>query len=200
MATTDIRLIVLATVRHLEPATGYAVRKHLTDQGIDVWGGVSVASVYSALKTLTRHGHLEEIGDPTGIRANTRAYRITESGRREFDVLWQSAMETIDPAHPLAFHVAITLTAFVTKNSYILALRRRLDRLGRGPTAPPLHDLPPQTQNAARLWRELASTEADWIRRTIELAERPDDDLGFAIAEPPPKVDRNTGLPVPAGL
>jgi DNA-binding PadR family transcriptional regulator len=184
MAATDIRLIVLATVWHLEPATGYAVRKHLLEQGIDAWGGVSVASVYSALNTLTRHGRLEEISDPTGIRANTKAYRTTESGRREFDVLWQSAIETVDRAHPLAFHVAITLTAFVTKHSYVSALRSRLETLEHGTSAPPGNP-PPQTRNAARLWKQLADTEAKWIRETIELAEQSHDGLGFATGEPP---------------
>jgi len=187
MAATDIRLIVLATVWNLEPVTGYAVRKNLIDQGIESWGGVSVASIYSALKTLTKHGHLEEVGDPTGIRENTKAYRLTESGRHEFHALWQSAIETIDPPRPLAFHVAITLTAFVTKDSYISALRHRLDTLDHNLS----NDLPPetpaQTRNAARLWKQLASVEADWIRQTIELAERPDDGLGFAATQPPPR-------------
>ena len=179
MPAIDTRLIVLATVWHLEPATGYAIRKHLLAQGIDVWGGISVASIYSALGTLSKHGHLEQLSDPTGIRTNTTAYRTTESGRREFDALWRSAIETVDPAHPLAFHVAITLTAFVTKNSYVTALRRRLATLeGRAPGTP--RDAPPQTRNAARLWRGMANTEARWIRETIDLAEHPDHELGFA--------------------
>jgi DNA-binding PadR family transcriptional regulator len=188
MAATDTRLIVLATVWHLEPATGYAVRKHLIDQGIEVWGGVSVASIYSALGTLTKHGHLEELDDPTGIRANTKAYRTTESGRREFHELWRSAIETIEPAHPLAFHVAITLTAFVTKESYISALRRRLDTLRQSMGGAPPSEMPVQTRNAARLWGQLANTEIDWIRETIELAVSPDDGMGFATATPMPKL------------
>jgi DNA-binding PadR family transcriptional regulator len=182
MAATDIRLIVLATTWNLEPATGYAVRKNLIAQGIESWGGVSVASIYSALKTLTKHGHLEEVADPTGIRQNTKAYRLTESGRQEFHALWRCAIETIDRPHPLAFHVAITLTAFVTQDSYISALRHRLhsSELNLRDDLPP--EWPAQTRNAARLWRQLARVEADWIRQTIALAERPDNDLGFATA------------------
>lgn len=187
MAATAIRLIVLATVWNLEPVTGYALRKNLIGQGIESWGGISVASIYSALKTLTKHGHLEEVADPTGIRENTKAYRLTDSGRHEFHALWQSAIETIDPPHPLAFHVAITLTAFVTKDSYISALGHRLDTLERnlGDDLPP--EMPAQTRNAARLWKQLASVEADWIRQTIELAERSDNGLGFAATQPPPR-------------
>lgn len=187
MAATDIRLIVLATVWNLEPVTGYALRKNLIDQGIGSWGGVSVASIYSALKTLTKHGHLEEVADPTGIRERTKAYRLTDSGRHEFHALWHSAIETIDPPHPLAFHVAITLSAFVTKDSYVSALSHRLNALEHDLS----NDLPPetpaQTRNAARLWTQLASVEADWIRQTIELAERSDNGLGFAAAQPPPR-------------
>jgi DNA-binding PadR family transcriptional regulator len=185
MAATDTRLIVLATVWQLEPATGYAVRKQLIDQGIDVWGGVSVASIYSVLRTLTKHGRLEEIDDPTGVRAKTKAYRVTESGRREFHALWQNAIETIEPAHPLAFHVAITLTAFVTRDTYVMALRRRLRALEHGIGSPPEH-VPAQIRNALRLWRQLAATESEWIRQTIERAQRPDSGLGFVPAQSSP--------------
>lgn len=179
MAAIAVRLMVLATVKHLEPATGYAVRRHLLDQGADAWGGVSTASIYSVLRTLTRHGHLEELADPTGVRQRTKAYRTTAQGRRELRALWRSAIETVDPAHPLAFHVAITLTALVAREDYVAALRCRLERLEARAGAP-AGELPPQTANAARLWASLAEAEARWLRETIALAEREDDELGFA--------------------
>jgi DNA-binding PadR family transcriptional regulator len=180
MSATDVRLIVLATVTHLEPATGYAIRKHLVDQGVEAWGGVSVASIYSVLRTLTRHGHLEEIDDPTGIRINTKAYRITPSGRQELGALWKDAIETVDPAHPLAFNVAITLTALVSRDRYVAALGERLKTLeGRLQASLP-EATPAQVRNAARLWKALAATEAEWIRATIEAASRADNDYGFA--------------------
>src|SRR5690349_13472401 len=143
MPATDVRLIVLATVRHLEPATGYAVRKHLVAQGVEAWGGVSVASIYSVLATMTRHGHLEQLDDPTGIRKQTKAYRTTEAGRREFHALFKQAVETVDPAHPLAFHVAITLTALVARRDFVDALTNRLATLERRRRAP-APTLPPQ--------------------------------------------------------
>lgn len=166
MATTDARLIVLATVQHLEPATGYAVRKHLVDQGVEQWAGVSVASIYSVLKTLTRHGHLEDLADPTGVRANTRAYRTTAQGRDELLALWRTAVETIDAAHPVAFHVAITLTGLIPADLYREGLTNRLAQYERL-LAMPLPPLPPEALNAARLWRALAETEATWLRETL---------------------------------
>lgn len=161
-----VRLIVLATVRHLEPATGYAVRQHLLDQGADAWGGVSVASIYSVLRTLTRHGQLEALDDPTGVRKATKAYRLTASGREELQALWRSAIETVDAAHPLAFHVAITLTELVSRTDYEDALRARLAALDRLAQLPlPLE--PPQVANAARLWQGLAEVERRWLEETI---------------------------------
>jgi DNA-binding PadR family transcriptional regulator len=162
---TDVRLIVLATVRHLEPATGYAIRKRLVEQGVEAWGGVSVASIYSVLRTLAKHGALEEIDDPTGVRRNTKAYRTTEAGRAEFLALARRALETVDPARPLAFHVALTLTALIPQEDYIDALRVRLATLERNLGFSP--ELEPEVRNAARLWRKLAETEAEWIRETI---------------------------------
>lgn len=153
-----VRLMVLATVRHLEPATGYAVRKHLLDQGADAWGGVSVASIYSVLRTLTRHGHLEELDDPTGVRRATKAYRTTTTGRAELHALWRRAIETIDPARPLAFHVAITLTELVDADEYVDALKTRLATLDRLAQRP-LPALP-----AAKLWRALGDAERAWLR------------------------------------
>ena len=128
MPASDVRLTVLATVMHLEPVTGYAVRKHLLEQGIQAWAGTSVASIYSVLRTLTRHGQLEELDDPTGVRQNTKAYRLTDAGHREFLALWNQAIARVDPGHPVGFHVAITLTALVTETQYIDALRRRAQR------------------------------------------------------------------------
>lgn len=166
MAADAIRLMVLATVQHLEPATGYAVRKHLLDQGADSWGGVSVASIYSVLKTLTRHGHLEEIDDPTGVRARTNAYCTTPSGQTELRTLWRSAIETVDAARPLAFHVAITLTELVSREDYVDALHSRLSTLERL-AQHPLPAQPPPVANAARLWKALAAAERQWLRETI---------------------------------
>jgi DNA-binding PadR family transcriptional regulator len=170
MAADAIRLMVLATVQHLEPATGYAVRKHLLDQGADSWGGVSVASIYSVLRTLTRHGHLEELDDPTGVRERTKAFRTTRSGEKELQSLWRNAIETVDAARPLAFHVAITLTALVSHADYVDALRNRLATVERLATFP-LPEDPPQVANAARLWRELGAAEARWLAETIERAD-----------------------------
>ena len=160
---------MLATVRHLEPATGYAIRKRLVEQGVEAWGGVSVASIYSVLRTLTKHGQLEELDDPTGVRRNTKAYRTTEAGREEFLALARRALETVDPAHPLAFHVAITLTALIPRGLYIEALSRRLATL-EGNLHAQLPELEPEVRNAARLWRQLAEVEAGWVRETIAAA------------------------------
>lgn len=171
MPATDARLIVLATVIHLEPATGYAIRKRLIEQGVEAWGGMSVASIYSVLKTLTRHGQLEQLDDPTGVRRDTKAYRTTAAGREEFGALWRQAIETVDPAHPLAFNVAITLTALIPQDEYDAALGVRLVTLEQR-LAAPAFALPPEVERAARLWRRLAATEADWIRETITRRQR----------------------------
>lgn len=168
MPATDARLIVLATVIHLEPATGYAIRKRLIEQGVEAWGGMSVASIYSVLKTLTRHGRLEQLDDPTGVRRDTKAYRTTAAGREEFAALWKRAIETVDPAQPLAFNVAITLTALIPEPEFEAALEVRLNTLEQR-LAAPAFELPPEVEHAARLWRRLAETEADWIRETLAL-------------------------------
>jgi len=129
---------------------------------------MSVASIYSVLRTLTRHGQLEEVDDPTGVRRDTRAYRTTAAGREAFAALCRHALETVDPARPLAFHVAITLTALFPRDAFEAALKVRLGTL-EARLAAPAFELPPEVERAADLWRRLAETEADWIRETLAL-------------------------------
>ncbi|MBO9533646.1 MAG: helix-turn-helix transcriptional regulator [Solirubrobacteraceae bacterium] len=182
MAAGEARLIVMATALDLEPATGYAVRKHLLEQGAGEWGGLSVASIYSVLRTLAGHGWLEELADPTGVRKDTRAYRSTDAGRDAFQELWRASVETIDSSRPLAFHVAITLTALVTEQRYVAALSTRLAQLDERLGAPVPAGLPAQVENAMVLWRALAEREAAWIRATLDRVGRDAVAFGFAPA------------------
>jgi hypothetical protein len=132
------------------------------------------------LRTLTGRGWLEELPDPTGVRKDTRAYRATDTGRVEFETLWREAIETVDASHPLAFHVAITLTSLVTQTQYSASLAVRLSKLDERLALRAPADLPAQVDNALALWRDLAEREASWIRATLDRIEHEPATFAFA--------------------
>ena len=98
MSTT--RLMVLGVVRILQPAHGYLLRQELLSWDVQTWANVQPGSIYSALRTLTASGFLEEVGSqPTGSKAARTAYRLAATGEAEFlrllrEHLWQ--VDTID--------------------------------------------------------------------------------------------------------
>src|SRR6478609_9086405 len=102
MSTT--RLLVLGVVRIMQPAHGYLLRQELLSWNVQTWANVQPGSIYSALRTLTASGFLEEVGSqPTGSKAARTAYRLAATGEAEFlrllrEHLWQ--VDTIDGSWP----------------------------------------------------------------------------------------------------
>jgi DNA-binding PadR family transcriptional regulator len=84
MSTT--RLLLLGAVRIFQPVHGYLIRRELLSWQVDDWAHVNPGSIYSGLRTLTRQGLLEEVGDePT-------AYRLTMDGENEYQKLLAQAL------------------------------------------------------------------------------------------------------------
>ena len=83
------------------PLTGYEIKKALTDDGMRFWFGLEDGSIYSVLRTLTKHGHAEIVAtEQHGNRPTRTRYRITAAGRRHYRELLVEALAT--PALPVA--------------------------------------------------------------------------------------------------
>ena len=188
MPASDVRLTVLATVMLLEPVTGYAVRKHLLEQGIQAWAGTRRLDL---LRPGYAHAPRAARGArrPHGVRHKIKAYRLTDAGHREFLALWNQAIARVDPGHPVGFHVAITLTALVTDTQYIDALRRRVNALETTAHSEP--DPPAQVAHAARLRARLRQAEIDWLHETIETVQCSDHGFDFADAASAPTTSKD---------
>ena len=94
------RLLILWLLAE-RPLTGYEIKKALTDDGMRFWFELEDGSIYSALRTLTKHGHTEIVGtEQEGNRPQRTRYRITATGRRHYRQLLIDALRT--PVLPVA--------------------------------------------------------------------------------------------------
>lgn len=123
------RLLVLHTVRLLQPVHGYDVRRELLSWRADEWANVAPGSVYGALKTLDRDGWIEAV-DTTqhGARPARTSYRVTKEGEKEFHTLlrdtWREATGLTHPLMP-----AIALLPEADRDSVLAELSVRADQL-----------------------------------------------------------------------
>jgi DNA-binding PadR family transcriptional regulator len=131
------RLLVLWLLAE-RSSYGYEIKKSLTDAGMAFWFALEDASIYSALRTLVRHGYASEVGveqDP-GRPQRTR-YAITPAGRRHYQDLLKAGAATVSlPVAGLDVVLAAQgdlsaselQLALETRRSGLLALIAGIDR------------------------------------------------------------------------
>lgn len=94
------RLLVLWLLSE-QPMHGYQIKKALSDDGMAFWFGLEDASIYSALRTLTKNGYAQELPtEQPGNRPPRTRYRITASGRQHYRYLLTEALK--HPTPPIA--------------------------------------------------------------------------------------------------
>ena len=100
------RLLILWLLSE-SPLHGYRIKKILEDEGLGFFFPIEYASIYSALRTLVKEGHVEQVAvEREGNRERTR-YRITRSGRRHFEELLRRAWRELpSPAEPIQLALA----------------------------------------------------------------------------------------------
>lgn len=79
-----------------QPLHGYRIQKILASPGLAFWFRIEDASIYSMLRTLTKHGftEAEEIRQEGGGPPRTM-YGITPDGRRELRRCLEAAWQTV---------------------------------------------------------------------------------------------------------
>ncbi|MDQ4008478.1 MAG: PadR family transcriptional regulator [Actinomycetota bacterium] len=171
MAATDTRLLVLGAVCLFEPVNGYQVRRELLSWGVEDWAHINPGSIYTVLATLTRQGHLRRHDVPERARS-VAVYTVTDAGHTEFEVMLASALETVDVASPLPFHVALAMVPLVPREQYVghLEVRRarlavRLDEYRAVDGSE--ESVPPHALAVPELWASLVRAELDWVDRML---------------------------------
>ncbi len=187
-------MLVLGVVRDLGQGHGYQVRRELLRWRADAWAHVAPASIYQALRTLTKHGLLEEVGTESGGGPERTVYRLTPDGETEFFHLVRTAVS--DPRDTLdelsaAFGFLHLLPRRETAELFDHRVRALWGRLvavepptaaGQHPDGPPVGldpGKPPQVAALMQLVAAQLRADIDW---SLDLAGRIRDGT-FALGE-----------------
>ncbi|WP_410596676.1 PadR family transcriptional regulator [Amycolatopsis sp. lyj-23] len=126
MSTT--RLLVLGVVRMYGRAHGYQVRRELLSWSADKWANVQPGSIYHALKKMSAEDLLEQVDVEPGAGPDRVAYRLTEDGEQEYQVLLSKALSDPSLNHP-DLSAGISLMTSFPRARVINLLRHRLVHL-----------------------------------------------------------------------
>jgi len=157
-------LLVLWILRE-RSSYGYEIKRALSDGGMAFWFGLADTSIYSALRTLEKHGHVRQVGvEQAGSRPPRTRYAITASGRRHYADLLVEAIETVRvPIAPI--DVALAARGDLDRDTVDAALQRRSSAIAElRHDAEALRRAAPNEAIADRVIAQL-DAEADWLNR-----------------------------------
>jgi len=177
-------MLVLGVVRDLGQAHGYQVRRELMTWRADAWANVAPASIYQALRTLTKHGLVSEVGTESGGGPERTVYRLTPDGETEFFHLVRTAVS--DPRDTLdELSAAFSFLHLLPRNEVATLLDHRVRALwarlivvdpppepglGAGAAGAAVDPAkPPQVGALMRLVAAQVRAEIDW---SLDLAGR----------------------------
>jgi DNA-binding PadR family transcriptional regulator len=174
------RLLVLGVVRMYGHAHGYQVRRELLTWSADKWANVAPGSIYHALKKMTAESLLAEAGSDAGQGPDRTAYRLTEDGETEFQLLLAKYLAESDDSAQGAYRLAaaVTFLPALPRAKAISLLRHRTTQLdGQRASARDLLEngtgwgQPEHVGELYRLW--LASMDATdtWLRELVARLE-----------------------------
>lgn len=170
-AGTETRLLLLGALALFEPVNAYQVRRELLSWDIEDWAHINPGSIYSGLGTLTRQGHVERHDLADGGRS-VAVYRLSDSGRAEFDRLYREAIETVDVTSSLRFNTAFALLMLVRREDFVGMLDQRLENLDEAARRyrrlsddlATTREAPPHVTWNADLWSRMLDLELRWAR------------------------------------
>jgi DNA-binding PadR family transcriptional regulator len=124
MSTT--RLLVLGVVRIFQPVHGYFVRRELLTWRVEEWAHVNPGSIYGALRTLVKEGHVEEVAtDRLGNHPERTTYRLTVDGEAQYLHLLRDALWSVDVGDPSRLLAALSFMPTLNRQEVIDALTAR---------------------------------------------------------------------------
>lgn len=188
MAATQTRLLVLGAVALFEPVNGYQIRRELLSWDVEQWAHINPGSIYSALSTLTRQGHLVR-HDLTDSGRRVAVYTLSPAGRSELDRLFGESIESVDPYDSIGLQTALSMSVLVPRPVVLGHLEKRLAALAsrrdqmaaESERAAAEATMPPHVVALVDLWSRLAATQHEWLTETVERVRSGD----FAYAGEP---------------
>ncbi|MGZ0150718.1 PadR family transcriptional regulator [Kribbella sp. WER1] len=127
MSTT--RLLLLGVVRIFQPAYGYQLRRELLTWNVQAWANINPGSIYTGLRTLAKHGYLQEIAQDDAHRPGRTSYKLTADGETEYFALLRGMLWTVDGFHPDKMQATISFIWSLRRDEVIAALEARITQL-----------------------------------------------------------------------
>jgi DNA-binding PadR family transcriptional regulator len=124
MSTT--RLLLLGVVRIFQPAYGYQLRRELLTWNVQDWANVNPGSVYTGLRTLAKHGYLQELEQDGAHRPGRTSYKLTADGETEYFSLLRQMLWTVDGFHPDRMQAALSFLWSLRRDEVLAALEARI--------------------------------------------------------------------------
>lgn len=160
------RLLVLGVVRGYGRAHGYLVGSDLASWDAADWANVKWGSIYHALRSLTRSGHLLDHDDVAG----RTDYELTELGEAEYLRLLRDAVRH-PQTRPDQLAAALAMLPSLPRDEAIGLLRERLAALEeiRDEAQAQLDSWtdPPHWSELYGLWRHTAAGGVEWTAGLI---------------------------------
>lgn len=164
------RLLVLGIVRGYGRAHGYRVGSDLASWDAADWANVKWGSIYHALRSLTRSGHLLDHDDVAG----RTDYELTERGEAEYLRLLRDAVRR-PQSRPDYLGAALAMLPSLSRDEAVRLLRERLTALEetRDKARAQLDAWtdPPHWSELYGLWEHTAAGGVEWTAGLIERLE-----------------------------
>src|SRR6266508_1903720 len=194
MSTT--RLLLLGVVRIFQPAHGYQLRRELLTWNVKEWGNINPGSIYTGLRTLAKHGYLDEVEDDGGRRPGRTSYKLTTDGETEYFTLLRAALWQVRPFHPDQMQVALNFLPDLRRDEVVAGLESRITQLEQYANQGPFTEraiiedpgTPDHVLEMVRITQARGLGELEWTRGFLERVKR--GEYWFAGEEPgwkPPK-------------
>jgi DNA-binding PadR family transcriptional regulator len=135
MSTT--RLLLLGVVRIFQPAYGYQLRRELMTWNVQDWANINPGSIYTGLRTLAKHGYLQEIEQDGAHRPGRTSYKLTTDGETEYFTLLRTMLWTVDGFHPDKMQAALSFLWSLRRDEVVAALEARIAQLEQRQKAEP---------------------------------------------------------------
>ncbi|MEV0286640.1 PadR family transcriptional regulator [Kribbella sp. NPDC050820] len=135
MSTT--RLLLLGVVRIFQPAYGYQLRRELLTWNVQNWANINPGSIYTGLRTLAKHGYLQELEDGAASRPGRTSYKLTTDGETEYFSLLRQMLWHVDGFHPDRMMVTLSFLWSLQRDEVLAALEARITQLEQRQKAEP---------------------------------------------------------------
>ena len=135
MSTT--RLLLLGVARIFQPAYGYQLRRELMTWNVQDWANINPGSIYTGLRTLAKHGYLQEIEQDGAHRPGRTSYKLTTDGETEYFTLLRTMLWTVDGFHPDKMQAALSFLWSLRRDEVVAALEARIAQLEQRQKAEP---------------------------------------------------------------